>query len=133
VRVPPRADAGRMLVFGIAFWAVVGLVLLGTVAFVFSVLIRPEKEQEEVVHQPGVHTLSYVVPTGQDPAELVAALHQAGFTAVAEPRHGFEVLEVVIHDERDRARVREVLEHAHRAGFDSPEIPVGAISFEDER
>ena len=70
---------------------------------------------------------------GGTTAELVAALHQAGFTAVAELRHGYEVLEVVCHDEHDRGTVREVLEHAHRSGFDSPENPVGAISFEDER
>ena len=122
-----------MLVFAVVFWVVIGLLLLGAVAFVFSVLIRPEQDQEEVVHQHGLHTLTYLVPTGQDPAELVAALHQAGFTAVAELRHGYEVLEVVCHDEHDRGRVREVLEHAHRSGFDSPENPVGAISFEDER
>ena len=127
------ADAGDVLVFTIVFWVVVGLLLLGGVAFLFSVLIRPEQEQEEVVHQHGLRTLTYLIPTGQDPAELVAALHQAGFTAVADLQHGYEVLEVVYHDERDRARVREVLTHAHRSGFDSPEIPVGAISFEDER
>jgi hypothetical protein len=122
-----------MLAFTIAFWAVVGLLLLGAVAFLFSVLIRPEHDQEEVVHQHGLLTLTYLVPTGQDPAELIAALHQAGFTAVAELRHGYEVLEVACHDEHDRDRVREILEHAHRSGFDSPENPVGAISFEDER
>jgi hypothetical protein len=122
-----------VLAFTIVFWVVIGLLLLGAVAFLFSVLIRPEQQQEEVVHQYGARTLTYLVPTGQDPAELVAALHQAGFTAVAEPRHGYEVLEVVYRDEHDRATVRTVLEHAHRSGFDSPENPVGAISFEDER
>jgi hypothetical protein len=122
-----------MLAFTIVFWVVIGLLLLGAVVFLFSVLIRPEQEQEEVVHQHGAPTLTYLVPTGQDPAELVASLHQAGFTAVADLRHGYEVLEVLCHDEHDRATVREVLVHAHRSGFDSPENPVGAISFEDER
>ncbi len=121
-----------MLVFAIVFWVVIGLVVLGTLAFVFSLLIGPEKEQEEVVHQHGVPTLSYVVPNGQDPSELVVALHHAGFTAVAAPQHGFEVLEVACHGEADRAKVREVLEHAHRWGFGEAEIPVGAITFEDE-
>ena len=57
-----------MLVFAVVFWVVIGLLLLGAVAFVFSVLIRPEQDQEEVVHQHGLHTLTYLVPTGQDPA-----------------------------------------------------------------
>jgi len=122
-----------MLAFGIAFWVVVGLLTLGALAFLFSVLIRPEADEEQVVHQQGVRTLSYLVPTGQDPAELVAALHRAGFTAVAGTPQGIEVLEVLTVDDSDRAVVREVLEHAHRWGFGSPEIPVGAVSFEDER
>jgi len=122
-----------MLAFGIVFWLVIGLLVLGTMAFLLSVLIRPEADEELVVHQDGRHTLCYAVPTGQDPSELVAALHLAGFTAVAGDQHGIEILEVAVDEEHDRGVVRQVLEHAHRRGFDSAEVPVGAVSFEDER
>lgn len=111
-------------------------VLLVVVGVVVMLSLRSwtldEARAEAWLHDPETHTLSYVVPEGQDPAVLVAALAHAGFTARAELRGGVERLRVAC-DEEDRDRVRDIIETVHSTGFEGVEMHVAHAVFEDER
>lgn len=91
-----------------------------------------ELRTESWLHAPTTHTLAYDVPDGQDAAIPLAALRHEGFVARADMERGTERL-VVACEETDRARVRDVLEHADLASFSGPRIPVGHVTFVDER
>ena len=75
--------------------------------------------------------MAYVVPGGQDPAGLMAALTHAGFVSVTDSTGGTERL-LVECEESDRGRVRSVLEQVERRGIDGSRLPAGHVSFEDE-
>jgi hypothetical protein len=113
---------------------VIGVVVLGL--FVAAGLRRwtlAEARTEASLHQPGAKAVSYLVPPGQDPAVLMAALMRAGYTAVTDTKGGVEHVLVACPQEGDRAEVRKIIEGVHRAGFDGPEMHVGHVSFDDER
>ena len=117
---------------------IVGLVLVGVlvvgviVALGLRRITLDDVRTEARMHQPGAHTLSYVMPVGQDPALAMARLAHAGFTAVADSTGGVERV-LVDCEEQDRAQVRSILEHVDRAGIAGPPIHVDHVSFEDER
>ena len=103
--------------------------------FVLAGLRRWERDMERTearLRSPDTHTVAYRIPEGQDPAVLTAALAREGYTYLVTDEGGVERL-VVECDEQDRARVREIIEHVDRAGFEGPEIHVGHVTFEDER
>lgn len=120
-----------MIAIGVLIF-VLGVVALVGLALFLGSWARDEARLEARLHEPGAHTLAYVVPNGQDPAVLMAALAGAGFTAIVDLYGGRERL-LVECGEDDRARVREVIEHVDRGGIDGPEMHVGHVSFEDER
>lgn len=120
-----------MIVF--AMVAIGVLVVVLALAFALRRVTLDEARTEAHLREPETHALRYVVPNGQDPGVLVGALAQAGFTAAAELEQGREVLLVECRHEEDRAKVRDIIEHVTRAGFDGPEMHVGHVSFEDER
>lgn len=91
-----------------------------------------EARTEALLRSPETHTVAYVVPEGQDPAVLMAALARAGFTCVVDTSGGTERV-LVACDEDQRGRVREVLEQVPRTNFDGAELPVGHVTFDDER
>lgn len=91
-----------------------------------------EARTEARLRSPTTHTISYVVPRGQDPAILMAALAGAGFTTVVDNSAPAERI-LVACAETDRDRVREVLEHVDRTGFDGAEMHVAHVTFDDER
>ena len=76
--------------------------------------------------------LTYRVPEGQDPAVLSAALARAGFRSVGVLHKGVEELLVDCADPADRARVRGIIEHVTRTGFDGAEMHVAHARFDDE-
>ncbi len=120
-----------MIVF--AMVAIGILVVALALAFALRRVTLDEAKTEAHLREPATHALQYVVPDGQDPAVLVGALTQAGFISAAELEQGREVLLVECPHEDDRAKVRSIIEHVSRAGFDGPEMHVGHVSFEDER
>lgn len=67
------------------------------------------------LHDPETHTLSYLVPAGQDPTDLMAALAHAQFTTAVDTHGGNEHL-LVACEESDRSKVRKVLSDASNAG-----------------
>jgi hypothetical protein len=110
----------------------VGMLAMGLfMAFLLRRWIREEERLEAALHSPQVHTVSYVVPVGQDAAVLMAALALEGYASVTDTGGGTERLMVACED-HDRAQVRRILEHVDRAGFDGPEIHVGHVHFEDD-
>ena len=71
---------------------------------------QQDSQTESRLLSPGVHTLSYVVPTGQDPAPLRAALAHEHFSSVMGHGDSGHCL-IVECREGQRARVREIIEH----------------------
>jgi hypothetical protein len=111
----------------VGFLAVILLVLLGLRRATFD-----EVRAEAALHQPGSHTVTYVVPNGQDASVLLTALMHAGFKAVGGMEHGEEHV-IVACTERERAEVRRIIESVHEANFGGPEIRVPPVRFVDER
>jgi hypothetical protein len=64
---------------------------------------------EDRLRSPGAHTLSYVVPAGQDPAPLRAALGHEHFSTVLGRGDSGHCL-IVECEESERGRVRQILE-----------------------
>lgn len=111
----------------------VGFVVLGAIlALALRRLVLDEASIEERLRSPDVHTVAYVVPEGQDVAVLMAAVRHAGFEAITKIDGGTERLLVACKEE-DRAKVRSILEHVHRIGFDGSDLYVDHVSFDDER
>lgn len=93
---------------------------------------REEEREEALFDAPTTHKVCYEVVNGQDPAILVAALHQAGFSARAHLERGVEMLRVVCED-HERSVVRRVIESVDRTGFDGVRMHVGHVTFAEER
>lgn len=97
-----------------AFWMVILVSLLGLGA-VASYLLREQslarENVEHELHDPHTPTLEYSVPTGQDPAVILAALERAGFTAGVDPHGAHQVVMVKCPDgpEQVRSEVRALI------------------------
>jgi hypothetical protein len=106
------------------------------VALVIALAMRKvtfdEARDEAALKEPGAHTVSYVVPNGQDASVLIAALTHAGFKAVGGMERGQERV-LVACSEGDRGEVRRIIESVHEANFGGPELHVAHVRFEDER
>jgi len=120
-----------------AFW-MVGLVALVAIAALVLYLLREQSLARERVeaelHDPGTPTLEYVVPTGEDPVVVLAALERAGYTAGVDTRGARQVVLVKCPDgtERSRQKVRSVIE---AAGVSTPKIETQSradVRFRDE-
>ena len=57
----------------------------------------------------GSDTLSYDVPNGQDPADILIALRQAGYESVEDTVHGLHRVLVACPGHRDRDHIRSVI------------------------
>lgn len=116
---------------------IVGMLFIGFL-LVFAVIMLAlrrttldEAAVEARLRQSDTHTLAYAVPDGQDPAVLRAALAREGYASMGDMEGGAELL-IVACDEEDRAKVRSIIEHVDRAGFDGPAMHVGHVIFRDE-
>ncbi len=110
----------------------VGLVVVGVVV---SLGLRTwtlgQARTEARLLSPDTHTVGYVVPEGQDPAVLMAAVTTAGYTAIVDTSGGTERL-LVECDEHARGDVRRVLEGVHSTAWDGSDSRVEHIVFDDE-
>jgi hypothetical protein len=119
------------------FW-ILGLVALMAIVALVMYFLRDEslhREQVEAeLHDPATPKLEYVVPTGEDPIIVVAALERAGFTVGVDSRGTHQVVLVKCPDGRDvsRAAVRSVIA---TAGTTTPRREVRTrpdVQFRDE-
>lgn len=117
----------------IAFWAMLGIALIGLViAFGLRGVVNQQERIERDLHGPEAKAVSYLVPEGQDPAVLVAALHTAGHAAITEERGGHTHLLVGCATPVDRTSVRSVIERVHTTSSDGVAFTVGTVRFGDE-
>lgn len=120
-----------------AFW-IVGLVaLVAVVAWAMHLLKEESLGRERVeadLHSSGTPTLEYVVPTGEDPVVVLAALQRAGYTACVDSHGAHQLVLVKCPDgvAPSRAKVRAVIESA---GVTTPKVEArthAAVQFRDE-
>lgn len=112
---------------------VLAVVVLAFPVFFVMTLRRWELEEVKVetrLRAPEAHKVVYVVPEGQDPAVLRAALTGAGFVTVMDESGGAERL-LVECEPQDRARVQQIIEHVERTGFEGVELHVSHVRFEN--
>ena len=116
---------------------VVILAVLAIVACVFWALkqrVAGQADKEESVASPRTETLEYVVPPGQDPAVLVAALSKDGYTAVADSSaQPMLRIDVPQGRDRERAHVRAIISNVRGTSFEGGSVDTGEARFEDER
>ena len=113
-----------LLVVGIA-------VLLAVVSVGIGRWSANEARKDAALHGPDAHTVTYVVPDGEDPVGVIAALTHAGFTSV-EDHSGVHDRVLVECDPDDRERVRDVIAHVQHHRYDGVTV-AGRVVFEDER
>jgi hypothetical protein len=117
----------------------VGLVLLVIAWLVFSsvsarrVKTAPERPSPA---EPGIETLRYRVPQGQDPAVIMSKLDRGGYTATLDETGGDKYLAIACPDGQanDRPAIRSIIDSAHTTAIDSgADFDPGRASFEDEK
>jgi hypothetical protein len=102
--------------------------LLSVTLLVVSVLALPvlvalvarrwgteEARTESALRSPGAHTVRYVVPEGEDPAQVRAALTHARFVSVLD-RGGDQGL-LVRCEASQRERLRSIIEEVQHTAF----------------
>jgi len=118
-----------IIIGGLAF--LVLLLVLFVLLLTFRRWTLDEARTEARLLSPDSHRVVYAVPDGQDPTVLMAALTGAGFVSVADTKAGVERL-LVECEEKDRARVREVIARVNRDRSEGREVQVPPVSFEDD-
>jgi heme/copper-type cytochrome/quinol oxidase subunit 2 len=122
-----------MVGFAILVVLVAGLVL-GAVAYVLREHSAKRERVDEELHETRTPTLEYVVPTGLDPAVILAALHREGYTATVDSQaaHQVVLVECPLGLEAQRDAVRAAIESADTSSSDH-EVPVPTnVRFRDE-
>jgi hypothetical protein len=110
------------------------VLILAAVAVVGVLALRSWGQRRTVVDDElagDSPTLDYLVPPGQDPAALMAALQEDGYQAAPDPRRT-DLLHIACPTglDRERPRVRATLESAERGVSD--DSPTGPVRFVDE-
>ena len=94
----------------IAVMVVVGIVAATVIVLVFLRRWGQSVAQTEAeLHEPFMHSISYDVPPGRDPADLAVVLDRAGYKVV---ENGPGRLLIGCPNDSDEAFVRRLLEHA---------------------
>jgi hypothetical protein len=120
-----------------AFWIVILVALVALGALALYLLKEQSIERERIdkeLHDERTPTLEYIVPTGQDPVGIMAALERAGYTASVDPHHTHQHVLIACPGgiDRQRAQVRSLIASA---GVTTPEdgVPVRVVvRFRDE-
>lgn len=121
-------------------YGVFALVVLGVLGALGALLVGEWVARRSAVDaalaDPAVQTYDYVVPEGQDPAVLLAALHHHGLEAAGDLRGSRQLVHIAdqsgVEDIRERARA--VIESVTSTTFDDPlQFDPRPVRFEDER
>jgi len=119
-----------------AFWIVFLVAVVALGAMLLYVLREQSLERDRIdkeLHDERTSTLEYVVPTGQDPVGILAALERAGYTAAVDSHGAHQLVLVACPDglEKHREQVRTLVSSATVvAPGGTP--PVGGLRFRDE-
>jgi hypothetical protein len=119
-----------------AFWMVFLVALVALLALVMYVLRQQSIDRERIedeLHDTRTPTLEYVVPTGQDPVEILAVLERSGYTVGVDSHGAHQVVMVKCPTglDADRAKVRALIESAHVGPDGAPMRSV--VKFRDEQ
>lgn len=114
--------------------------VLAIVALIWIVVyvVREEAAKrghiEHELREEQTPTLEYSVPTGQDPAVILAALQSEGYTASVDPHHSEQLLLISCPAglDRDRARVRSIIAAADVTSLDDGGPVDVDVRFRDE-
>jgi hypothetical protein len=112
------------------------------IAVVFAVatgrmggFVRKQNRIHEELKSAETPTLEYVVPTGQDPAVVLAALEGAGFTATSRRTPTDQRILIACPEglDRQRARARSVIASSGTSTTQQDGVPVQTdVRFTDE-
>lgn len=124
-----------MLLGAIVFLVIVGAVVLIASGAGFRGLRRQQLEHREDVLTHRVDALRYQVPVGQDPAALVAALRLEGYEVVTDTDQASQDILILTPAgaDRERARVRSVIEHDAPIDMEGHPMPDHEVRFADEQ
>jgi hypothetical protein len=98
--------------------------------------MRERGRKEAVLQSPTSETLEYLVPEGQDPAQLIGALRMDGYTAVVDAMGIRQRLSIDCPNgvERDRPHVRAIIKNNSATAIEhGAELDLDRVVFEDER
>lgn len=119
------------MIVGIAILSLLAVVVLVGAAVGMRRWGLDDSRTEARLLSPATHTVSYLVPDGEDPTVVMAALRTAGFTCiVSEGAHQERV--VVECEPADREVARNLIDHARRSALSGTSVDVGHVAFEDE-
>lgn len=116
---------------------IIVVVFVALAALVLLWMLRWSKDRAataEALESPATETLEYVVPHGQDPVVVTAALENAGFTTRIDSTG--EVLHIHCPDGREQARdrARAVIAEADSSAIEHGQpLGRGRVTFLDER
>ncbi len=89
-----------------------------------------QSDTEQALLSPEAHTVSWVVPDGDDPALVRTRLAHAGFTSVLD--HSGDQRLVVRCASADRERVREIIARTEHVTFDGQGLGPSQLRFDDD-
>lgn len=89
-----------------------------------------QSDVENRLRAPGAHTVSYVVPEGQDPALVRTALAHDGFESVLDRTNVQQLL--VRCDLGDRNRVREIIGRVHGTDYGGHDLTAHQVRLEGD-
>jgi hypothetical protein len=113
----------------------VALLVLGAVAYVLREHTAKRERVDGELHDARTPTLEYAVPTGQDPAVILAALTREGYTATVDSQAAHQIVLVKCPQglEAQREGVRAAIESADVTTADDG-VPIRVdVRFRDER
>ncbi|MDQ4054699.1 MAG: hypothetical protein M3237_18670 [Actinomycetota bacterium] len=115
-------------------FAVVLLVLIAALVLLVYPWVNSRRSEVERLADPSVEKLEYEVPEGQDPAAVVKALKHDGLDAIAELRHGRQLVLINATEgvERVRPRARAVIAQRALLNTQGDPAPEHEVRFLDE-
>lgn len=114
--------------------ALVAVLVLGALAYVLREHAAKRERVNEELHDARTPTLEYVVPNGQDPAVILAALHREGYTATVDSEAFHQIMLVTCPQglEAQREDVRAAIESADVTATDDGAPLRVDVRFRDE-
>jgi hypothetical protein len=118
------------MVFMVTLMVVVALALPVLIILALRAWGAEAAATEQALLSPEAHTVVFVVPEGEDPTFVRAALTHAGFVSVLD--HSGEQRLIVRCEPGQREQVRAILEQTDHPSAGGHPAYAGQVHFEDE-